>query len=92
MLYKYYIGANNKTKKVEESKAIGIVSKFFKGFTVAKTVGYWQGEKENSIIIEVETEELEKVMLAGQQLCWQLNQQSVGIAQIGKMEFVNSRL
>ena len=89
MLYKYYIGANNATKKVEEKKAIGIVSKFFKGFTVSKTVGYWQGESEKSMTIEIESDDLVQIMATGQELCKELAQYSIGVAQIGKMEFIN---
>jgi len=53
MLYKLYIGANNKTGKTEIKKAVKIISEYFKGFTIIKTHGYWKGSPENSFIVEI---------------------------------------
>lgn len=88
MLYKYYIGANNSTKRVEQNKAVKIISKYFKGFTLAKSTGYWQGEQEHSITVEIETEDLKTILATAKELCKELKQQAVGVAQIGTMQFI----
>ena len=55
--YNIYIGSNNTTKIVEECKAKDIINKYFDGYTIIKTQGFWQGIPENSIIIELLEEE-----------------------------------
>lgn len=89
MLYRYYIGSNNITHKLEDKKAIEIISKNFKGFTIFKGLGYWQGEQEKNLIVEIETQELEKLMITARELCKALEQQAVGVAEVGKMEFIS---
>lgn len=32
---------------------VKLVSRYFDGFTVIKTEGYWKGQKEHSLIIEI---------------------------------------
>ena len=32
-----------------------LISEFFNGFTVYKTVGYWRGKREKSIVFEIDT-------------------------------------
>jgi hypothetical protein len=54
MIYnKIYIGSNNETKKVEKEKLFEIISNWGYDFTGIDTIGYYKGEKENSIIIEI---------------------------------------
>ena len=33
----------------------GIVGEFFDGFTVYNAIGYWQGKREKSVVIEIDT-------------------------------------
>ena len=47
MVYRIYTEDKN-VSKVEE-----IVSRYFPGFTIITCQGYWKGEKEHSIIIEI---------------------------------------
>ena len=49
MLYRILTERKN-TKQVE-----GIVSKYFTGYTILKADGYWKRERENSLIIEIDT-------------------------------------
>lgn len=49
----YYVGANNDTKELEKSKIENILSKSFDGFTAYEVVGYWKGNKERTLKIEI---------------------------------------
>ena len=88
MLYKLYIGQNNRSKKLEVKKAITTITKDFQGFTITKGVGYWQGKAEKTLIIEIETAESKKLFRVVKNLAKVLKQQAIGIAKIGKMQFV----
>lgn len=91
MLNRVYIGSNNKTGRLEYSKAIGITAKQFEGFTAMKGLsGYWQNQKEESMILEIETEDKGKIKQLIQTLLKGLNQESIGWAVIGKMDFVSA--
>jgi len=88
MLYRLYVGSNNKTKKLEESKAVKITSKQFEGFTAYKGLGYWQGKKERCLMIEIESKNKKEVIGLAKTLAKKLRQEAVGLAIIGKMSFV----
>ena len=88
MLYRLYIGSNNKTKKLEESKAIKITNKQFQGFTAFKGLGYWQGKKERCLMIEVESKNKKEVIGLAKMLAKKLRQEAIGLAMIGKMKFI----
>lgn len=74
----YYVGANNDTKELEKSKIENILSKSFDGFTAYEVVGYWKGNKERTLKIEIIDErpasDLAKV---AKQLKKGLNQESI---------------
>jgi len=74
----YYVGANNDTKKLESEKIETILSKSFEGITAYEVVGFWRGNKELTLKIEVIDErpasELAKVAKV---LKKELNQESV---------------
>ena len=88
MLFRLYIGSNNTTGKLETKRAIGIVSRSFDGFTVSSGSGYWQGKAEKSLIVEIETDKAELLNDTARNLCRELQQQAVGVAKIGRMEFI----
>ena len=90
MLNRLYIGSNNKTKRLEYDKAIRITSKQFEGFTAFKGVGYWQGKKEKCVIIEIESENKNKVLSLIKNLAKDLNQSAIGLVKIGKMDFIGA--
>ena len=59
---KAYIGANNKTGRVEISKIKKAFNKEIEGYTLYKAEGYWQGEKEKNAIVELLTEKPEEIL------------------------------
>jgi hypothetical protein len=89
MLYRYYIGSNNRTKKLEDKKALRIISKQYEGLTAFKGLGYWQGKAEKSLIVEVEAEDKNKVIELARILAKELKQEAIGLAEIGKLNFIS---
>lgn len=91
MLYRFYIGSNNATGELETVKAIKLISKYFQGFTAYNALGYWEGKPENSLIVEVadKEERREMMQLLAKKLCQELQQQAVGLAEVGNMEFIS---
>jgi len=53
--YTLYVGSNNETKELEKELIIGIVAKWYKSFTAYEVNGYWIGEPERSLKIEIYT-------------------------------------
>ena len=90
MLNRLYIGSNDKTNKLEYKKAVAITSKEFEGFTAIKGLGYWQGKQEKNVIIEIETTGKSKIKRLIKTLARALNQESIGWAIIGKMDFIGA--
>jgi len=88
MIYKLYIGSNNITKKLEDKKAIKITGQQFEGFTAYQGVGYWQGKAEKCLMIEIESIGQKKVLQLAKKLTKELKQQAIGLAEIGKMQFI----
>ena len=62
---------------VNTQKTETLTSDYFESFTVIETKGYWQGKRENSLIIEIETENKEKVLNLANILKQYLDQESV---------------
>lgn len=90
MIFKLYIGSNNRTKKLESKKAIKTVSLYFDGFSVSQILGYWQGQAEKTLLIEIETIEKTKIIDLSKKLARELQQQAIGVVETSqKMEFIN---
>lgn len=74
----YYIGSNNTTKELEVDKITGIVSKHFEGFTASEVIGYWKGNRERTLKVEIVTEEGDIALSRiGKELKVKLDQESV---------------
>ncbi len=54
MIFKIY------TEDKNEQGIVNLTSNVFSGFTLYKTKGYWQGQAENSIVIEVVSTEQDR--------------------------------
>jgi len=52
-----YIGANNKTKELEREKVEKVLNDHYEGYSAFEIVGYWKGERERTLMIEVLSEE-----------------------------------
>jgi len=56
MLYRIFTERKN-SKKIEK-----LISKYFKGFSLIKNNGYWKLQKEKSLIIEIVTDDTNKLI------------------------------
>ena len=90
MIYKLYIGSNNKTKKLESKKAIKLASKNFDGFTIYKGIGYWKGNGEKCLIMEIETKGKNNILNLAKVLAQKLEQEAVAVAINNKMQFITA--
>jgi len=43
------------TEKKNKEKIVKIVNQYFDGFTIIESIGYWQGQSENSLVIEIDS-------------------------------------
>lgn len=55
----FYIGANNTTKILEREKALAILSKEYEGMNASELVGYWHGNSERTLLVNVVTESVD---------------------------------
>ena len=85
-LFTFYIGANNRTKRVERAKAIRhlINDGKVQGMTVRNCDGVWNGGREKSIAVEIVgtktmTKRLEKLK---PRLCKALKQQAILLTRV----------
>ena len=81
MIFRLYVGSNNKTKKLEKSKAIKTTGMYFDGFSAYEIIGYWRGQAEKTLLIEIETMEKTKVLELSKKLVAKLQQQAIGMVQ-----------
>lgn len=64
-----YIGHNNATKTLETQNICAIVSEHFEGFTTEQVTGYWRGQKEDTLKVEIVTDSSDSKIVA---LCKEL--------------------
>lgn len=88
MMYNLYIGSNNKTKRLEIAKITKITGAMFQGFTVSRAVGFWQGAKENSAIVAIESASPAKIMQLAAILKKELKQDAIAIQKTPALKFV----
>lgn len=67
----FYIGSNNATHKVEEAKALAILSEHYDGMNVSEIIGYWHGQKEDSILVSIVCETVDYTLVKN--VCKKLN-------------------
>jgi hypothetical protein len=77
-----YVGADNKTHRINNTyyrRVLKIVNSYFKGYSLLNSVGYWNGVKEESLIISIIDNRinLESVNNMVEQLKSELKQESI---------------
>ena len=75
----FYIGANNKTGKVETQKALEVLTRYYEGMNISELIGVWQGKKEASILVSIVCEVVDYTQIknACRELNNKLDQQAI---------------
>ena len=82
-----FIGSNNRTGKVEREKLETVLSKYHEGFTIQPAVGYWNGQREQSVSVII-SDSFDKILETVKKLKYELKQESIAYHEIGNLEFV----
>lgn len=88
--YRLFIGENNYTHVLEDSKARSIVNKYFEGYTYTLTSGVWKGKTESTLVVEIATDERQKIQELSREICVELQQDAVMVTEIGVSQFVTA--
>lgn len=84
--FQLYIGANNRTKRLETAKIRRVMPGRHDGFTLVPVTGYWQGERENSVLVIV-NDDPAKVRQTIAILKAELQQEAIGVQRVADIEF-----
>lgn len=82
-----FVGANNKTHKVERKKLETILAKYHEGFTIQPAVGYWQGAREDSVTVLV-SDDFDKIIETIKKLKYELHQDAIAYQVVNSLEFI----
>lgn len=82
-----FIGANNKTHKVERELLIATLAKYHEGFTVQPAKGYWQGMSEDSVTVIIHDDE-QLIRNTVQRLKQVLKQDAIAMHEVAPLEFI----
>ena len=88
MLIKFMIGSNNITKELEKDKIVKFFSEKVDGFTAYEAMGYWKGEKEKSMVVEVGNIDMPSAAQFSKELCKILDQEAIGITRSDDIQFI----
>lgn len=86
MAYNPYIGADNKTHKVDWHTIEKTLSKRHEGFTLVPVIGYWHGKQEKSCMAVIE-DDANLVKQSIKDLQRVLQQDSIGYQQVSEVQF-----
>jgi hypothetical protein len=72
------------TEDLNREQIEKIVGSSFKSFTMLPAVGYWHGSKENSLVIEVDTDDKLSVVAAASQIKEHNHQEAVLVTEVAE--------
>jgi hypothetical protein len=87
-MYKLYIGSNNVTGKVDKKTIEEVLNKRFDGYTIVNSIGYWEGKKEKSIIVEIGNTTEKEVVGVVKKLKKMLKQYAIGVQFLPDIKFI----
>lgn len=77
-LYELYLGHDNSTKtRFKERLICNIINEYFTSYTLVKSQGYWKGQKEDSYLIKLVTNDTRQINKLKGALQLRLNQESI---------------
>ena len=86
-MYRLYVGANNRTKRVEINKIERFLNSRTDGYTIIPARGYWQGQREPSVVIEMQVTKRQAIVIATG-LKGVLKQEAIGICKATALSFI----
>lgn len=87
MTFNIYIGADNKTGRVDRELIESTLNKRHEGYTLLPSVGYWHGKREQSLVAIV-ADAPSNVLQSVKELKRVLNQEAVAYQLVNDMEFI----
>lgn len=87
-MYRIYIGSNNITKQLELEKITKIIGEYAEGFTILLGVGYWEGNKEDSAIVEISGMSAPILSIMIDRLKKGLEQEAIGVSEVSDISFI----
>jgi hypothetical protein len=87
--YKLYIGSDNKTGRVNMKRLTAVLDKYFPGYTIIKASGRWESVNEQSVIVEITTDNYKLIMESIRDLLKQLDQRAIGLGKDPAINFIN---
>jgi hypothetical protein len=75
--FRIFIGSDNQTGKLEKDRIKSLVNREFDGYTFLDAVGIWKGKEENTAIVEIVTEDKDKIDFLVRNLKADLNQEAI---------------
>ena len=82
-----FVGANNKTHKVERALLESTLAKYHEGFTIQPAVGYWQGAREDSVTVVI-SDDLSTIIETIKKLKQVLKQDAIAYHEVSELEFI----
>lgn len=73
------IGSNNRTKKLEKSKAYRVILKYTDAFSCYEMIGYWRGKREKCLVVELDNISNPTVEKMAKELAKVLKQEAIMI-------------
>jgi hypothetical protein len=81
-----FIGANNKTHKVDRELIIQTLAKYHEGFTIQPAIGYWMGSQEPSVTVII-SDNFDAIIKTIKELKYVLKQDAIAYHEVTPLEF-----
>jgi len=87
----FSIGANNESGMLERDAAESVLASFFDGFSAYEITGFWKGQRERTLRVEVVTDATqERLQACARKLCAVLRQDAVMLETVSaNVQFVS---
>lgn len=82
-----FIGSNNKTGKVERELLEATLAQYHEGFTIQPSVGYWQGTREQSVVVTI-SDDYATLLETIKKLKFVLKQDAIAYHEVTPLEFI----
>lgn len=84
-MYQMFIGSNNETHKVERDKIEALLTEYVDGFTILPAVGFWKGQKEDSVAVLLDVQDIGHIAY---RLKKALKQEAIAFQEVPALSFI----